>query len=102
MFRIPCLLFLSALILNSCQKLADYYNYNEVVEPPPCNLVKIGPPNEGGVEVNFYYNSSGLPDSAVEGPYGEYPFQTLYPYEYDELGRLIRSGAYTTESPSKV
>jgi hypothetical protein len=102
MFRIPVSLVFISICLTSCQKLIDYYNVNEVVEPPACAIVKISGPNAGGVEVKFYYNSAGLPDSAVEGPYGEYPFQTLYPYEYDGLGRLIRSGAYTTESPSKV
>lgn len=59
-------------------------------------------PNGGTIEANFYYNFSGLPDSIVKGPYGEYPFYTVYPYEYDESGRLIQTGAYTTESPSKV
>src|SRR5688500_5884620 len=102
MLRKLCLIFFIGITFSSCQKLLDYYNYNDETEPMACKIIKITNAGGGTVELNFYYNSAGLPDSVTKGPYGEYPFSTLFPYEYDELGRLIRTGAYTTESPSKV
>lgn len=100
------ILFLcAAVLLSSCQKALDYYNVKEVEPPPSCRVETIKGFSADGTlfhEMEFLYSDNGQLDGVSDWYVEADPeglFTDFWEYNYDEQGRIIYTGPYSTPSP---
>jgi hypothetical protein len=93
MFKNACLLILVAITFSSCQKLLDYYNYNNAKPPAGCKIIKTSNDQQSYTTSNvFLYHSNGLPAAIKHQTYDkEFDFIDSFTrvFTYDHLDRLI-------------
>jgi hypothetical protein len=101
------LIFLLLFVCSSCNKILEYYNHSDNDHPSNCKIISIKnyDPLNGALNqsLDFEYFEDGrlkgvmeeFPAEDPEGIYGYY-----WPYEYDEKGRLVRTGPLSTPHPT--
>src|SRR5688572_5260366 len=105
-YMCACCLLLLIISFSSCNKLLDYYNYNDNEASTGCKIKMIT--NTSGLNVSttqVLYHSNGLPAAVKYATYdGEFDFTdsfTFY-YAYDHLDRLISETSDFVYGPNLV
>lgn len=93
MLKGACFLILISISFSSCQKLLDYYNYNDNEPSTGCQITTIR--NTGGPDIyttSMQYQNNGLPASVTYETHNtelDYTDSYTFHYTYDHLDRLI-------------
>jgi hypothetical protein len=96
-------LVVTTCLLCGCNKIADYYNYNEPAPRPKCRVVSVILRTENDESRHTVtYNDAGLPEYVSEYYHHfepEYEYEDINSHLYDDKNRLISEGPGSTPSP---